>query len=341
MEQYKNVLSLEWFDKYKNWVIKNPQGATDMEALIKWVSYFLAGRLKNSTLLCELVYSGSRLFEMFNDFLLRGSLPQLSHFQGNQLKIILTVIEYVEVLAEVAAVQLWGEAGRWAIVIVLQIVKAVGRFMLVLHQNMNVVPSPPLKPLNRRMALSARQHSHSLESLNNDINPDWQRLSRSGRVIRTLAGAPPMHLRTFIPPKPSNDAMVLGSKNNKSSKLNLKHLTAEVLYIMRPISHLTSMYYFGQTSWAPWFLSLGLDLTSLHLHKGIWLSESERSEITRRQIALLYYLVRSPVFHTVTHKRIRFFLNTVGNRIPLAKSICQPLLEYIPEWQKIYAYTWS
>merc|ERR1711962_246225 len=105
---------------------------------------------------------------MFNDLLLKGNLPQLCHYQGNQLKIILTVIEYVEVLAEVAAVQLWGEAGRWAIVIVLQIVKAVGRFMLLLHQKMNVVPSPPLKPLNRRMALSARQQSHSLKSMNNE-----------------------------------------------------------------------------------------------------------------------------------------------------------------------------
>jgi len=339
MENYKNLLTLEWFDKYKKWVVKNPQGATDMEALIKWVSYFLAGRLKNSTLLSEIVYSGSRLFEMFNDFLLKGSLPQLSSGQGNKLKIILTVIEYVEVLVEVAAVQNWGEAGRWAVVIVLQIVKAVGRFMLVLHQHMNIVPSPPLKPLNRRMAVNARQQSHSLNSLSNGMNPEWQRLPRSGRVIRTLDGSPPIHLRTFNPPKPTNDTME--NKNNKNSKLNFKHLTAEILYIMRPLSHLTSMYYFGQTSWAPWLLSLGLDLTSLQLHKGMWLSEAERSEITRRQICLLYYLVRSPVFHTVTHKRIRYFLNTVGNRIPLANNICQPLLQYIPEWQKIYAYIWS
>ncbi|CAL4174990.1 unnamed protein product [Meganyctiphanes norvegica] len=339
MESYKNLLSLEWFDAYKKWVVKNPQGATDMEALIKWGSYFLAGRLHNSTLLSEIVYSGSRLFEMFNDFLLRGTLPQLSIGQGNRLKIILSVVEYVEVLVEVAAVQLWGEAGRWAVVIILQIVKAVGRFMLLLHQNINVVPSPPLKPLNRRMVVNARPHSHSIHGLNSGMNPEWQRLSSSGRVIRTLAGAPPMHLRTFNPPKPTNDLME--NSNNKSSKLGFKNLTAEILYIMRPLSHLTSMYYFGQTSWAPWFLSLGFDLTSLHLHKGMCLSETERSEITRRQICLLYYLVRSPAFHTVTHRRIKYFLNTVGNKIPLARSICQPLLAYIPEWQKIYAYTWS
>lgn len=57
------------------------------------VSYFngsclhFPGRLKHSTLLCEIVYSGSRLFELFNDFLIKGSLPQLSVHSADRLKV--------------------------------------------------------------------------------------------------------------------------------------------------------------------------------------------------------------------------------------------------------------
>lgn len=55
------------------------------------------------------------------------------------------------------------------------------------------------------------------------------RLPRSGRVIRTLAGAPPTHQRTFTPPQPPN--------NNEDEPvipklISSKHLTAEVCHIM-------------------------------------------------------------------------------------------------------------
>ena len=82
-------------------------------------------------------------------------------------------------------------------------------------------------------------------------------------------------------------------------------------------------------------------IRSLKLYDEALLTKAEKMEITRRRISILYYLIRSPAFHAVTHKRIQHFLVAVGNRVPLARNVCQPLLEYIPEWQKIYAYTWS
>ncbi|XP_037793179.1 peroxisomal membrane protein PEX16-like [Penaeus monodon] len=324
----------QWFLQYKKWVMNNPQGASEMESVVKWGSYFLAGRFKNSTLLCEIVYSGSRLFEMFNDFLVRGTLPKLTSKQGDKLKVFLTILEYVEVLVEVAAVQLWGEMGRWAVVAIIQLTKCIGRFFLVLKYKTSLVSSPPIKPLDRRAVIQTRQQMYS----NQSSTPESFRLPHSGRIMRTLAGAPPTHQRTFNPPQPPNNNE---NETVAQKMLSPKQLTAEALHILRPIGHLTSMYLFGKQSWAPWVLALGMDITSLNLYNESMLSAAERSELARRRISLLYYLVRSPAFHAVTHKRIKYFLTTVGNRVPLARTICQPLLEYIPEWQKIYAYTWS
>lgn len=324
-----------YFQRYKEWVVNNPQGASEMEAVVKWGSYILAGRLKNSSLLCEVVYSGSRLFEMFNDFLVTGIQPKLLPEEGEKLKVLLTVLEYVEVLIEVTAVQLWGEMGRWAVVSIIQLIKCVGRFALIIKHKIGVVSSPPIKPVDRRAAVKSRQEKqYGIEGDSSGVF----RLPRSGRVMRTLAGAPPSHQRTFTPPQPPNN-----NENEPSSVgvLSYKHLTAEALHILRPLSHLSSLYIFGQQSWAPWVLSLGMDITSLKLYDDSLLTKAEKVELARRRIGILYYLVRSPAFHAVTHKRIQYFLTSVGNRIPLARTVCQPLLDYIPEWQKIYAYTWS
>ena len=33
----------EFFQRYKKWVVSNPQGVAEMETVVKWTSYFLAG----------------------------------------------------------------------------------------------------------------------------------------------------------------------------------------------------------------------------------------------------------------------------------------------------------
>ena len=78
-------------------------------------------------------------------------------------------------------------------------------------------------------------------------------LPRSGRVIRTLNGSTPSHLRTFSPVKLES--------GREHHKLSNKQLGAELLHIYRPLTHLSSMYFCGTQSWIPWVFSLGIDLT--------------------------------------------------------------------------------
>ncbi|KAG0713428.1 Peroxisomal membrane protein PEX16 [Chionoecetes opilio] len=82
---------------------------------------------------------------------------------------ILTALECVEVLAEVSASQIWGEMGRWAVVAAIQLTKCIGRFMLLLCEKGScVVSSPPIKPLDRRTAVKARQQRAMVAS-----GPQW------------------------------------------------------------------------------------------------------------------------------------------------------------------------
>lgn len=136
------LLSLpEILDTYKSWVSKNPQLVSDCETTAKWVSYFLAGRsnkifhkyqvqmrffvgkINNSHVLSELIYCLSNLLVLFNDRIIskvkRLELPG----SGDKLKVWLTVVEYCEVLFELSSQKLWGNVGKWLIIITIQVFK--------------------------------------------------------------------------------------------------------------------------------------------------------------------------------------------------------------------------
>lgn len=339
MVAWQNTAGGEWLIKYKQWVTANPQGAAEVEAVIKWGSYILAGRLKNSSLLCEVVYAASRLFEMFNDFLIRGAtaslMPPSPHLYG-KLKVMLSALECVEVLAEVSAGQLWGEMGRWAVVAAIQLLKCIGRFLILVRERGTlVVPSPPIKPLDRRSAARAKQRAMAAPT--SPLCAEVVRLPRSGRVIRSLAAAPPLSQRTFTPPQPPPTTTLSAAGKQRQPV----HLLAESLHTVRPLCHLVGMYLCGQNSWAPWALALALDYTSLSLHNQAPLTDREKEELVRRRLSLLFYLIRSPAYQRITRRRLDRCLSTLARRVPLLRSVIHPLMEYIPQWQRIYAYTWS
>ena len=70
-----------------------------------------------------------------------------------------------------------------------------------------------------------------------------------------------------------------------------------MLHILQPLAHLSSLAVFGQNSWKPLILSLVLDCSSLSLHGPLdSLTDRERREVVRRRLALLSYLLRSPLY---------------------------------------------
>jgi len=79
------------------------------------------------------------------------------------------------------------------------------------------------------------------------------KLKRSGKVMRKIEGAPSLHTRSFRPPElqPTDR---FGVYNHKAIK------TAELVYIFKPMLHLSSCALFGYKSWKSYALSMFLDL---------------------------------------------------------------------------------
>lgn len=171
-------------------------------------------------------------------------------------------------------------------------------------------------------------------------------LPRSGRVIRTLDNAPPRQKRTWrLPTETTLINQILGreDKNAPPTVLNDIQKLAEVLHILRPLVHLSTMKTFGPNSWTPSVVSFGMDVTSLRLlnqPRNLW-NASERLELNQRSFSLFLYLMRSPFYDKYTKVKIIRILTILSERIPLFGSLLKPLIQYLPEWQRTYFYVWN
>ncbi|KAF2905971.1 hypothetical protein ILUMI_00202 [Ignelater luminosus] len=331
----------ELYASYKNWISKNPQTASEFETTAKWISYFIAGRIHNSQVVSELVYSLSNLLVLFNDRIINQSQRVEKPTQHESLKVWLTVLEYSEVFLELSATKLWGTKGKWLIIICVQIFKCISRLLLIFHYKENVIEHPPI-PVLQRKPLESGVYDAPLSNMPELDNISFV-LHHSGKVIRKVDSSPPIAFRTWKPLERS----ICDNKQTIEQSLIDKQLIAEALYIIKPIVHLSSAACFGNNTWKPWMLSLILDLYSLRLYRTCrkidysCLTRKQKLTIQRRTVALILYLLRSPFYDQYSKERINCLLSGMSNKVPLAHIICNPLMKYLPFWQSTYFYMWS
>jgi peroxin-16 len=344
------------YQEYKNAVSNNSAVIAQFESAFRLVSYLIAGRFQDSTILSELLYSASNILVLCNDAIVKkaaGILPKVPA-SLERLQNIITVLEYVGVFIEITAERLYGEVGRWVAITVLQIAKSVCRFLLFVKHQVGIQTVPPLSPIDRDAVLKAAcvnttihetvGSSTDLETKSSSSPSVTFTLKRSGKEMRTLSTAPPINIRDWkLPERPQ----ILMSKrttryNQKPTKLNRSQIWGECFYIFKPLIHLSSMYMYGVSSFKPWMVSCALDASSLCLMgDGQDLNKHERGELRRRSLMLALYLLRSPFYDRYTKQRLLSFLRALSESVPGLSIILIPLIDYLPVWQRIYFYTWS
>ena len=150
----------------------------------------------------------------------------------------------------------------------------------------------------------------------------------------------------------------------------LRRLRAgEVLHILRPLVYVSLLRRWGLRSWRPWALSLAVDLASrrlcdaatqrsrtaaaraaaspavqgtsmtvLYRLQGLRFTEPEREELARRRAALLYYLLRDPLFARRTRPARGRGVAARGGAPGLGWAGAK-LLEIVDGMQQLYTYT--
>uniref|UniRef100_A0A3P8RMT5 Peroxisomal membrane protein PEX16 n=1 Tax=Amphiprion percula TaxID=161767 RepID=A0A3P8RMT5_AMPPE len=309
------------YQRYVEFVKKNPTAAAHLENTVRTLSYLVAGKRETTSLL--LMYSASNLLVLFNDSILRKGLRCSLPVSLSQQRLLtwLSVLEYVEVFLEMGACKLWGEVGRWLVIGLIQIFKAVFRLILLLWYKSGIQTSPPIIPLDRGADCGGRL-------------PEDQYFvgQRSGRVIRPLGSAPSLQTRLFGAPRPRKTRSSWKEKaSSKPTPLGLQETIAESVYIGRPLVHLLCLGLCGKQSWKPCSC-----FNDAKFQNG-W----ERAEMRRRSFLLLYYLLRSPFYDKYSEEKIIFLLRLLADHIPGIGLVARPLMDYLPTWQKIYFYNWG
>ncbi|EME28070.1 uncharacterized protein Gasu_44070 [Galdieria sulphuraria] len=108
----------------------------------------------------------------------------------------------------------------------------------------------------------------------------------------------------------TSSSRLLSVHTDEESARQLMNYIGETLSIFRPALHVLLAWKYGWRSWKPWCLALVCELASSHLLSSYIRSNQDAqtkelsTEVMNRRIALLYYLIRSPLFDVLLESKI-------------------------------------
>ncbi|KAF9208459.1 Peroxisomal membrane protein pex16 [Haplosporangium sp. Z 27] len=357
---------MNFLKKYESFIFKNATQVSSIESTLRSLTYILPGRFDDADLASEALFSTLNLLGIYHDTILTkhvNSLPAThkptpsalnrytrdwlnSSVAYRRIVLLLTVIQYTEVLIEMGVQKKWGNKYKWRIITALETIKAAGRLVLMQITNHRMLMHPvhterdvdPSKLADLAEAQLSVQESHWTGARTGSA-----RLQLSA-VQKSKSGK--NDVNDFLLSKVLTPDVVRKPRNLVSELTGLGTV-GETLFILRPVIYVLAMRKYGQKSWYPWFLSLAIELVSRSSIKHYLSGRGgrggsgtplEKDELKRRLWLLLYYVLRSPFYTQYTKERLDNFCESASKK-PLISLVGGIVKDYQPLWESVYFYT--
>ncbi|KAI8853051.1 peroxisome membrane protein [Chytridium lagenaria] len=323
-----------------------------LESSLRSMSYLLPGRFKHSEIVAEGVYGGLNVLDMYHDWILqqdhicRTSVDDRPSIYNQYTRDVLrtsrlyaslaytvSVVQSLQVLAEMTAKEFGSENLQWKVVGVIEFIKMLCRASM-------------FKLSKRRTLLHSQvfERDIDLNQLSTDSTPQvWNGLRTKKNFARIEAfKEKEKEIRISsngISKYLVSRAIIDNAKTPSGYLSELKGLRSlgEWVNIIRPFAYWLLLHKYGKKSWKPWVGSLLAELFSLWavFRHSDQLKMLERSEFNRRIGFLYIYALRQPVYQLYTKEKLTR-LSQALSKWPILSLAGTVLSEYMPLWENYH-----
>jgi peroxin-16 len=258
---------------------------------------------------------------------------------------LLSMIQYTELLWEMMAKRK-GEKMRWRIVVILEAIKAICRFLLLRITNSRPLVTPAL-PEREIIPEESEKEDNESDFEDEGFHEGSERstgsiggatkeykMKRTGLSLPTLPN--PSDISSYLLSK------VLTADDIKAPSALLNSVRgsaqlAEILHILQPVIYAVAMSRSkNKKDWQPWLLGLSVEYAARQLRKdGLRTTALEREQWGKRGWAMGWWGMRGAFYENVT----KGFLHSTSERLP---SLISGVLEdYLYLWDGYYFSTSS
>ncbi|MCJ1469675.1 Peroxisomal membrane protein pex16 [Pseudocyphellaria aurata] len=265
-------LPATWLRSYEEFVTKNASQVSQIESALRSLSYIIPGRFRESELASESLHASLLLLSHYHTTLFSPPPRPSPHNRYTRfwskssplyarVSLLLRTIQYTELLCEMCAKR-HSEKLRWRLVVALELVKAVCRFIILRVTGGRMGVSPPVAEREGVVPPESGGDASGDEE-DEGRGKEWQ-MPRTGMRLPALPPPSGASITNFLSHR------VISADEIKSAHRLMRRLTslqgqiAEAMWIVRPLVYALAMQRLrgNKRDWRPWVLGLTVELAA-------------------------------------------------------------------------------
>lgn len=313
--------------RYEHWVLTHTSRARNLETALYFVPQLVPKNYKDPEVASQTSYAMVGLLGLYHDYI----QYKTAHKGDNSdvftrlLRVPLSLVSHVQVIAEVTARKFGGEVSRWRLIVWVELFKSACKVLLLLQQ--------------RRGLLIGAGKYKTIHPPGTKKSP-FARFSKSkpgSRTGKVFGGNKTKTVEDVSeePTAPGPTTLTFDDPTFVAAEVQREQLLlgGELLHIFRPVAYALLRQRKGEESWLPAIVSILIEASGLVLSSSSFekeglspsikavQSKKAQEELASRKMAMLLYLMRDPVYASVTK--------------PATEKLCG-VTDYVPVFGKFF-----